>query len=209
MTNENTASFTHDDYEITQRDVLYKGIFQLIRYHIKQKTFEGKWIGPYTREVFERKSAVAVLPYDPVLDRVVLIEQFRAGAITNPESPWLIEIVAGLLDKGDGPKETAIREANEEAGCKMTDIYPICEYFVSPGGSNEYLNLFCGRVDASDIDGVHGLANEHEDIRAFTVSLDDALKMIQEGSIKTPPAIIALFWLQLNREWLRQLWQTK
>jgi ADP-ribose pyrophosphatase len=206
---EDITDFSHNDYEIVKRDTLYQGVFRLARYHVRHRKFNNTWTNTFTRELFERPSAAAILPYDPILDRVVLIEQFRTGAIANPQSPWILEVVAGLLDANEAPDEVAIREAEEEADCKILDIYPICEYFVSPGGSNEYLHLYCGRVDASNIGGIYGLENEQEDIRAFSLPFDEAYVLLQEGKIKTPPAIISLQWLQLNREWLKQLWQTK
>jgi ADP-ribose pyrophosphatase len=209
MPEEQLNSFTQNDYEIVKRDVLYEGVFRMARYHLRYRLFEGGWSHTLTRELMERKSAAAILPYDPVLDQVVLIEQFRPGAIANPSSPWLLEIVAGILDGEEKPANVAIREAKEEANCEVLDLYPVCEYFVSPGGSNEYLWIFCGRIDASDAGGIHGLQEENEDIRSFIVSSEEAFILLQEGKIKTSPAIIALQWLQLNREWLKQLWQTK
>jgi len=198
-------SFSHDDYEIIRREILHKDFFTLARYHLRHRLFNGDWGCIYTREILERKSAAAVLPYDPILNQVVFIEQFRAGALAAPENPWLLEIVAGIYDK-EKPDAVATREAEEEAGCKILDLYPICNYFVSPGGSNEYLHLFCGRIDAKNVGGIHGLADEHEDIRAFSLPVEDALVMLQEGKIKTAPLIISLLWLQLNREWLKKLW---
>lgn len=195
------------DYEILQRDVKYQGIFRLVQLHLRHRTFDGGWSDTFTREILERKSATAILPYDPVLEQVILIEQFRAGALANPSGPWLLEIVAGIYDGDDIPRDVAIREAEEEAGCKILDIHPVCEYFVSPGGATEYLSLFIGRIDASKAGGIYGLAHENEDIRAFTIPCEEAFNLLREGKIKTSPAIIALQWLQLNREWLRQLWQ--
>jgi ADP-ribose pyrophosphatase len=201
--------FSKNDVEVLRRDIMYQGIFRLVQLQLRHRTFDGGWSNTFMREVLERKSATAILPYDPILEQVVLIEQFRAGALTNSQGPWLLEIVAGIYDEGDRPRDVAIREADEEAGCKILDIYPICEYFVSPGGATEALNLFIGRIDASEVGGVHGLEEENEDIRAFTLSVDEAFSLVQEGKIKTAPAIISLQWLQLNREWLRQLWQIK
>lgn len=209
MMPEEPIQFTQKDYEIIKREVLYQGVFRMARYHLRYRLFDGDWSSTINREILERKPAAAVLPYDPILDRVVLIEQFRPGAISNPAGPWLLEIVAGILEEDEKPAHVAIREAREEANCEVLDIYPICEYFVSPGGSNEYLWVFCGRIDASDAGGIHGLQEENEDIRSLTLSTDEALMLLQEGKIKTSPAIVALQWLQLNREWLRQLWQTK
>lgn len=208
MTNP-TIPFTQNDYEILKREELFSGFFRVGRYHIRQRKFNGEWTQIFTRDVAERKAAVAILPYDPILDCVVLIEQFRAGALSNPESPWLIEIIAGLIENSDGTEEVAKREAKEEADCDILDIYKIYHYFVSPGGSNETLTLFVGRVDAANIGGVYGLTKEHEDIRAFTLSTEEAFAMVQENKILTSPAILSLQWLQLNKEWLKQLWQTK
>lgn len=204
-----TTPFTQNDYEIQEREVLYQGVFRLARYHLRHRNFKGPWSDVITREIFERKSAVGLLPYDPVRNRVVLIEQFRTGAIANPQSPWLIEVPAGVYNEDEKATDVAKRECYEEAGCEILDLYPICDYFVSPGGTNEYLHLFCGRINAMDIDGIYGLPEEHEDIRAFTLSTEEAFIMLQEGQIKTSPAIISLLWLQLNQEWLKQLWQTK
>ena len=209
MSNDGPHSFTQNDYEIVDRTVLYDGIFRMVRYQLRYRLFNGGWSNTISRELMERKSAAAVLPYDPVLDRVILIEQFRPGSLSNPQSPWILEIVAGVLDPGEKPDSVAVREAQEEAGCEVLDLYPVCEYFVSPGGSNEYLWLYIGRVDATAAEGIYGLKHEHEDIRGFSVSADEAFIMLQEGKIKTSPAIISLQWLQLNREWLRQLWQAK
>lgn len=197
------------DFEIIKREVMYDGFFRMARYQLRYRLFAGGWSVPVVRELMERASAAGILLYDPILDSVVLIEQFRPGSLASPDSPWLIEIVAGVITPKENPGEVAKREAQEEAGCEVLDLYPICEYFVSPGGSNEYFWLFCGRIDASDSSGIHGLQDENEDIRTFTVSVDEALMMLQEGKIKTSPAIISIQWLQLNREWLKQLWQTK
>jgi ADP-ribose pyrophosphatase len=206
---ENLTSFTQNDYEVVKREVLYQGFFRLVRNHVRHLKFDNTWTVEFSREILERPSAVAVLPYDPILDQVVLIEQFRVGALANPESPWLTEVIAGIYHPPEHPTDVINREAREESGMELLDLFKIYEYFVSPGGSDEHLILFCGRVDASSAGGIFGLADEYEDIRAFPLPLDEAIELLREGKIKTSPAIIALQWLQLNREWLRQLWQTK
>jgi ADP-ribose pyrophosphatase len=204
-----SSAFSQNDYEILRREVLYDGFLRLVRHQFHYRKFNGNWSETFTREVLERKPAAAILPYDPVRDEIVLIEQFRPGGIANPKSPWLLEIVAGIYDETEKPANVAIREAQEEAGCKILDIYPIYGYFVSPGGSNEFLNLFCGRIDATHAGGFFGLSEEHEDIRAFVVTLDEAQQLLRDNIIQTSPAIIALQWLLLNREWLKELWHKK
>ncbi len=207
MENELFPTFTNKDFEIIDREVLYQGVFRLARYHIRYRMFNGGMSDVVSREVFERRSAAALLPYDPILDRVVLIEQIRPGIMSSGASPWLVEIVAGVLGENEPPAEVAKREALEEANCEVMDMCPITEYFVSPGGSDEYISIYCGRVDASHAGGIFGLPEESEDIRAFTVSADEAFTLLKQGKLKNAPTIIALQWLQLNRAWLRNLWQ--
>jgi ADP-ribose pyrophosphatase len=208
MSEKITTAFTKKDVEILKRDVLHQGFFCTARYHLRFKLFDGSWSNVILREMMERKSAVGVLPYDPILDRVVLIEQFRPGALSHPVNAWLLEIIAGLFDPHENSESVVKREAQEEAGCNILDLHPICEFFVSPGGSNEYFKLFCGRVDASQAEGIFGLPEENENIRAFSLSREEAYKLIQAGKIQTSPAIIALQWLQIHHAWLRTLWQT-
>jgi ADP-ribose pyrophosphatase len=201
-------SFTKNDYKLLDREVLYSGVFKLARYHLRHRLYQGGESPVFSREVLERTKAAAILPYDPKQDKVILIEQFRPGPVTVPDqNPWLIEIVAGILDSNEQPHEVAIREAQEEAGCAILNIHPICEYFVSPGGSNEYVHLYCGQIAIKDNGGIYGLIEEHEDIRAFTLNTDEALTWVKEGKINTSPAIVSLMWLSLNRNYLKTLWQ--
>jgi 8-oxo-dGTP pyrophosphatase MutT (NUDIX family) len=88
-----------------------------------------------------------MLPYDPQRDEVVLIEQFRVGALGKTDNPWLIELVAGLIDKEEQPEEVAHREAQEEAGLVIGALWPMTKYFPSPGGSNEFVHLYLGRCE--------------------------------------------------------------
>lgn len=214
------SSFTHDDYRVLDCKLIHEGSFRYLRYQVEHRLFNGEWTPPLQREIMERYSAAGILLYDPILDKVVLINQFRPGAMTtatmnNPPHPkqasaWLTEIVAGVIDNNaEKPDQVAKREANEEAGCEVLELYPITEYFVSPGGSNEYLYLYCGRIDASQIGGVHGLTEEHEDIFAFSLPADEAFELIRQGQIRTAPAILSLTWLQLHRNFLRDLWLKK
>jgi ADP-ribose pyrophosphatase len=201
--------FTHQDYEIVEKQVPYKGYFTLAKYWIRHKLFSGGWSPVFQREMFERSSAVAILPYDPTLDRVILIQQFRAGALTHPENPWLLEIVAGIYEENENPEAVAIREAEEEAGCIIHSLHPICDYYVSPGGSNEHVYVYVGRTDASKIHGIHGLIEENEDINTLNLTREEALGLLHQGKIKTSPAILSLQWLEYNRNHLLNIWQQK
>jgi len=187
-------------YELIARDVLYQGFFSLERLRLRFQRFDGGWSPELDREMFERGHAVAVLPYDPQRDEVVLIEQFRPGALEAPGGPWMTEIVAGMIEQGEAPDEVAHREADEESGLVLDRIIPITRYWVSPGGTTESIHLYLGVVDASEAGGHHGLEHEHEDIRVHVVSLDEAMARVEQGLICSAAPIIALQWLSLNRE---------
>lgn len=200
------ATVKESDVEILERVVCYQGHFRIERYQVRHRLFGGGWSGVISRELFERGHAAAVLPYDPVLDRVVLIEQFRVGALSAPGGPWLMEIVAGVIDPDETAQQVVYREAQEEANCTLQALLPVCEYLASPGGTSERISLFCGKVDASQAGGIYGLPEEGEDIRVLTLSFDEALVYIREGKINSASAIIALQWLALNRADVRKQW---
>ena len=197
-------------YEILDKEVCYQGFFRLERYHLRHHKFSGGWSRPFTRELLERGHAAAVLPYDPQTDNVVLIEQFRVGALNAPGGAWLLEIIAGIIDVGETPQQVVFREAVEEAGCHITELVPLYDYLVSPGGTSEQIALFCGKTDTTKVaDGtIHGLANEDEDIRVHVMALSKALTLLSSGAVKSASAIIALQWLALNREAIRLRWST-
>lgn len=190
-------------YEIIEETPVYRGFFHLTRYRLRHTLFAGGWSEPMTRELFHRGRCVAVLPYDPVADRVVLIEQFRIGAVGDKSVPWLVEIVAGAVEPGERPEDVARREMVEEAGCEVRELIRIGEFYVSPGGCSEKISLFCGLLDTTGVGGIFGLAEEQEDIRVSVVDADEALSWIENGIIDSAIPTIALQWLALNRERLR------
>lgn len=192
--------------EIIRRENCFKGFYRLDRVHLRHELFVGGLGREISRELFVRHDAVCVLPYDPQRDEVVLIEQFRVGALDKTSNPWLIELVAGLIDKDEEPEEVAHREAQEEAGLTFSAIWPITRYFPSPGGSDEFVHLYLGRCSSEGVGGLHGLAEEGEDIRVRVWSFHDALQAVRDGQIANAASIIALQWLALNRDEVRGLW---
>ncbi|MDO8895638.1 NUDIX domain-containing protein [Nitrosomonas sp.] len=192
--------------EILEKTICFEGFFRIERYRLRHRLFSGDWSHPLVREVFERGHAAAILPYDPIRDEVVLIEQFRVGALNAPGGPWLMEIVAGIIEADETTEDVVKRESIEEANCIITDLIPLYNFLVSPGGATESVALFCGRVDTTHAGGVHGASEEGEDIKVHVVTVDTALALLQAGKINSVSAIIALQWLALNRDHARTMW---
>ncbi|MCW5700681.1 MAG: NUDIX domain-containing protein, partial [Rhodospirillales bacterium] len=195
-----------DDVEVIEHHTPFSGYFRLDRYRLRHRLFDGGWSEPMVREVLERGHAVAVIPYDPVRDELVLIEQFRPGAfsaarssdIPDGISPWLLEVVAGIIDDDERPEAVARREAVEEAGVEIGDMVFATRILASPGCSSETVTVYCGRVDASQAGGIHGLDHEHEDIRVLTVTADEAFRWLDEDRFVNATAAIALYWFRAN-----------
>ncbi|MCX7110106.1 MAG: NUDIX domain-containing protein [Proteobacteria bacterium] len=190
-------------FEVSEETPVYEGFFKMTRIRLRHTLFRGGWSRDLIRELFYRGACVAVLPYDPVSDAIVLIEQFRIGALYFKADPWLLEIVAGAVEEGESPDQVAHREALEEAGCEIKHLLKISEFFTSPGAFGEKITLFCGIVDSSLVGGVYGLVDEDEDIRVQVVGFDEAWGMLENGSIDSAIPMIALQWLAMNRERLR------
>jgi len=194
-------------FEIIQRETCYSGFYKLDRLQVRHQLFAGGMGPQLSRELFVRHDAVCVLPYDPQRDEVVLIEQFRIGAIDKGANPWLLELVAGLIDTDEQPEQVAHREAQEEAGLTFSALWPVSAYYPSPGGSDEFVHLFVGRCVSAGAGGIHGLVEEGEDIRVHVWALEDALQAVRDGRINNAASIIALQWLALNRSEVRGMWR--
>lgn len=196
-------TFSRQDVTIDAIEDSYSGFFRIRTYHLTHSLFIGGTSPTLKRELFERGEAVAVLLYDPAQQLVVLTEQFRIGALEDERSPWLLELVAGMVESGECIEDVARRETAEEAGCQFSDLIPICRYWVSPGGTNERIHVYCGLVDSTPLGGIHGLQDEGEDIRLVKLPLADACSLLTTGEINNAATIIALQWLQLNHTTLR------
>jgi ADP-ribose pyrophosphatase len=195
-----------DDYKILNQEIIFQGYCQIERYELQNRKFSGEWSKPYLREIVRRYNASVALLYDPNLNKVVLIEQFRAPAIWSGKSPWLLELVAGVNDKEESFSDLIRREVLEEAGLEALEVIPIYTYLASPGGNTEEVSLFCVRVDASKAPKFCGLEEENEDIRVHLFSPEETFAAIRDGRIHNASAIIAIQWLELNLESLQKRW---
>lgn len=199
-------TFGAGDVRVLEDEPAFSGHFRVRRLTLQHRCFGGGWSRPLVREVFERGDAVGVLPYDPVTDQVVLIEQFRPGAIRGDDSPWMLELIAGVVEDGEEDEGVAHREAMEEAGCMLSELVPIATVLPSAGACTEQVRLFCGRVTRAGVGGIHGLAEEGEDILVHSVPRTQALELLAANRVPNGHTLIALQWLHIHGVNLRKRW---
>lgn len=196
-----------DDVELVREEPLHNGFFRMVRFHLRHRLFAGGWTPILNREVVLHGKVAAVIPYDPVRDSVVLIEQFRNGiyAAGDPQ-PWSVSIADGMIEPGESATEMARRETLEETGCTVGRLEEALNFYSSPGGSSQHVTLFCGEVSAEGVGGNYGVAEEGEDIRPYEVSFDEAIGMIDADSLDNAISIVGLQWLSRNHKSLRRRW---
>ncbi len=185
-------------FEITSVTEPYAHFFSLEDVRLRHRRYRGDWSGTLERAVFVSGDAVVVLPWDPVRDRVMLIDQFRvAPALRGDNEPWLYEAVAGRIDQLETPQEAALREAREEAGITLGRLIPAPHHYPSPGASAEMLYLFLGIADLPDgSDGLGGLESEAEDIRSHVIDREALAGMVRQGLIRNGPLLVLALWLE-------------
>lgn len=202
--------FSHKDMNVEKVEPKFKGFFTINEVHVNHRLYQGGTSQTLKREIFERGDAVVLLPYDPITDSVVIIEQFRLGAL-NGDTPWQLEFIAGMFGKNEQPIEVAIREAKEEANLDISkdDIIEISKFFTSPGGTSECIYMFAAKIDSTGVGGVYGLEEEGEDILVHVMSRTDAMLLLAQGKICNASTVIGLQWLQLNYSRLQRSWSNQ
>lgn len=191
--------FSNHDVKIEDKTPRYDGFLSIYNYRLRHRLFNGGWSESIDREIMDRGDAVVVLPYDPITDELVVLEQFRVGALDNEQGPWLFEFVAGMYDADESAEQVATRELYEEAGLTAQQLQYALSYYSSPGGTNERIAIFVAKVDAASADDFGGVAEEHEDIRVTTVRFDEAIAMLDAGKFNNAASVIGLQWLQLHK----------
>jgi ADP-ribose pyrophosphatase len=197
----------HADLEILQAEIGFSRHSRVDVVRFRHRRFDGAWSGERVFDVIRRGPAVAILLYDPDLDRIVLIEQFRLAALYGGRSPWQLEAVAGLVDSDETPEEVARRETREEADLDpIGPLLPIQKMMPASGSLDEVIWLFCGRVDSGGAGGVHGLAEEHEDIRVVVKEFAEVEALLDGGTVESAHTLVMLSWLLRHRDRLRREW---
>jgi ADP-ribose pyrophosphatase len=197
---------TKETVELVRHEVAFQGYFKVVRYVFRHTLHNGGMSGVITREVFERGHAGAVLLYDPLRDEVVLIRQFRAGAFAADRHPWVWEVVAGIIEKDETAEAMIRREVVEESGLTVGELLPMQSVILTPGACSETCQIFLGRIDTSKAGGVFGLASEGEDILVKVMSFADAYAMVERNEVDNAVGVIALQWLALHRDEVRERW---
>jgi len=185
-------------YKIINKKNLYSGFFGLNKYKFVHEKHNGDWTNTVEREIFSGAHVSTLLPYDPIKKEIVLIQQFRAGNLSRYDEDYMYEIVAGIIDEGEKPQETAMRECFEETGCEVKKIRPIQAYFPAPGSSESYYHLFLGEINSFNGERIRGLESENEDILVKSFKVDEVRKMLKENKIMNGLTIIALQWFFLE-----------
>jgi len=201
-----SLAYGADDVEVTSQETVFQGYFRMDALTLRHKRFDGSWTQGIRRELFQRGDAVAVLPWDVKEDRIILIEQFRPGAIRGSDSPWMLEAIAGVVEDDESDETVAHREALEEAGCVMDALLPITSYYPSPGACSEQIRLFIGRLTTAAVGEVRGVETENEDILVHSVTRKEAIALLDAGKINNGLTIIALHWLARHGDRLRSDW---
>ena len=199
------------DVTIDTEETVWNGRFALQRVGFRNRRFDGTLSAPREWELLRRGTAAAVLPYDPVADLVVVIEQFRLPAYAAGLPPVMVELAAGLTDGSESAEATIRRESVEEMGLELGKVERIGEFLLTPGGCDELCTLFAGRVRVGEVGpdgllGVRGLASEQEDIRVRALPADHVIAQALAGAYPNSVATIGLLWFAARRDWLRERW---
>ncbi|WP_027486106.1 NUDIX domain-containing protein [Allorhizobium undicola] len=149
-------------------------------------------------EVFDRGHAVAVLLYHAERGTTLLVRQFRMPAHLMGDTPFLLEVPAGMTD-GEDSETAARREVLEETGYRLRDLTFLFSSYMSPGAVTEKLHFYAATVtDADRIAAGGGLAEENEDLELVEIPLPQAIAMIGTGEIVDAKTIMLLQWAALN-----------
>ncbi|WOE33149.1 MULTISPECIES: NUDIX domain-containing protein [unclassified Acinetobacter] len=196
MTIMQHASYNKHDFNLHQRQYIYRGFIQVEKVSLSHRLFNQSQYTPILeRELIHRPEAAGVILYDTTQKKFALIEQFRIGAINDPDSPWQLEIIAGVLDQNETAETCIRREALEESGCHIEQLQHLFSFYPSAGACDELFHLYAATADLPVEGGVFGMPNEGENIKLHIFAYQDIAQLLHHGRVKNAPVIMALQWL--------------
>lgn len=191
------ASYNKQDVEVTSRETLFKGFLQVEKVSLRHRLFKSTgYTSVLQRELIHRPEAAGVLIYNDQQQRFALIEQFRVGALDDQQSPWQLEIIAGVLDGDESPETCIRRESLEESGCQLDQLQHLFSFYPSAGACSELFHLYAAQADLPEQGGIFGVANEGENIQLHLFDYADLSRLLTSGRLANAPVIMALQWLQ-------------
>ena len=191
------ATYNKKDFEITQREYLYRGFIQVEKISLRHQLFnQAEYTSSIQRELIRRKEAAGVLIYNDQQQRFALIEQFRVGAIDDPVSPWQLEIIAGVLDGDESPESCIRRESLEESGCKIEELEHLYSFYPSAGACDEIFHLYVAQAELPEQGGIFGMPDEGENIQLHILNYADLNTLFSSNRLRNAPVIMALQWLK-------------
>ncbi|GGH18694.1 nudix-type nucleoside diphosphatase, YffH/AdpP family [Cribrihabitans marinus] len=192
------------DVVVDRHDRAYLNYFGLDEIELRHRRNSGGLTERLTRAALMQGQAAVVLPYDPVRDTVLLVEQFRAPVyMIGDPAPWIWEPVAGMVDPGETPEQAARREALEEAHLELGRLEPAGRAYSSTGSSTEFLHLFVGLADLTETTENGGVESEGEDIRSAIVPFADLMRRLDAFEVNDMPLVALANWLARHRDRLR------
>jgi ADP-ribose pyrophosphatase len=194
------ASYNKNDAQVTAREYLFRGFVQVEKISLRHRLFESDTYTPVLqRELIKRPEAAGVLIYDDQQQKVALIEQYRVGALDDTDSPWQLEIIAGVLDGNESPETCIRREALEESGCTIHELQHLFTFYPSAGACSELFHLYAAEAVLPTEGGIFGMPDEGENIQLHLINYAEISTLLVNGRLKNAPVIMALQWLQMRQ----------
>lgn len=182
--------------QVLDRKRVFDGFLKVDEATVSYEKLDGSMSKPVKRQSQERGDSVAVLLLDRSTQELILVRQFRYPMLRHGE-PWLLEMVAGMIDESETPEIAARREVFEEVRAEPLDLQPIGSFYGSPGGLSEKIYLFYAEVERLP-DGIDG-GLEEEDIEIVRIAADACREIQQGGLIHDGKTQVALYWFAARR----------
>lgn len=200
------ATYNSDEVDILSREYLFRGFIQVEKVSLRHRLFQqSDYTSVIHRELIQRPEAAGVLIYNDQQQKFALIEQFRIGAMDDQDSPWQLEVIAGVLDGDESPESCIRRESLEESGCELQALQHLFSFYPSAGACAELFHLYSAEATLPEQGGVFGVADEGENIQLHILDYADIRSLLTNGRLRNAPVIMALQWLEQHINTIRNV----